>query len=487
VWRLATSDGLLAAALIVLAGLLSLSALLPQTPQNDPVAYSRWLSETQQQFGSLTSPFINLGLFSITGSIVFRLALGALAFCCAVRLLDQIDQLRAISAVPDQPSHPIVDQTLEVDLATAQAQLRGYRFRSHDEVIIADRFIRRSIISALMVYGGALIVLLGLVLGSFADTRADNLALDASQMTAVGSTPYALRLDSLAEDHAAIALLNQTETIAQGNIAYKQPFIGSGLAVYLNNIGPALIISATSHTSGTLGLQSTATEPLQPQKLIDFTSDRSEGFVAAPGIGVVLRIAIVNPDQYNVQAYQSASGNILTSGAIAPGSTLVVSDTVFSFQPSAFITVSAVQQPSHWLIMPAWIITLIGLIGLLLWQPRRVWLQGVDNQTRVTSDDASFNPSHLSPANEPARRLSPHWLVVSIWIVWTALLAALVISIYPRAASLDQPDWHFNAVLGAWLVFSGSVIARRSITRLILIVLGLIVALLSLILRQNIR
>lgn len=460
-WRFATSDGLLAAALIALAGLLSLSALLPQTPQNDPVAYSRWLSETQQQFGSLTSPFISLGLFSITGSIVFRLALGALAFCCAVRLLDQIDQLRAINTVPDRPAHPIVDQTLAVDLATAQSQLRGYRFRSRDEVIVADRFTRRSIIAALIVYGGALIVLLGLVLGSFTDTRADNLALDASQVTALGGTPYALRLDSLTDNHAAIALLNQTETIAQGNISYKQPFIGSGLAIYLGDIGPALIVSATSHTSGTLGLQSAATEPLQSQKLIAFTADRSEGFVAAPDIGVVLRIAIVNPDQYTVQAYQSASGNILTSGAIAPGSTLVVSDTVFSFQPSAFITVSAVQQPSHWLIMPAWIITLIGLIGLLLWRPRRVWLQAVDNQTRVISDDASFNPAHLNPAIKPARRLSSRWLIGLIWMAWTALLVTLVISIYPRAASLDQAGWHFNAVLGAWLIFSGSVMARR--------------------------
>lgn len=341
--------------------------------------------------------------------------------------------------------------------------------------------MRRSIIAALMVYGGALIVLLGLVLGSFADTRADNLALDASQVTALSGTPYSLRLDSLAEDHAVIALLNQTETIAQGPIADKQPFIGSGLAIYLNTVGPALIISATSSTSGTLGLQSTATEPLQPQKLIAFTADRSEGFVAAPGIGVVLRIAIVNPDQYTVQAYQSASGNILTSGTIAPGSTLVVSDTVFSFQPSAFITVSAVQQPSHWLIMPAWIIALIGLIGLLLWQPRRVWLQAVDHQTRAISDDALFNPSHLNPAIKPVKHLSSRWLIGLIWIAWTVVLIALVISIYPRTASLDQPGWHFNAVLGAWLVFSGSVMTRRSVTRLILIMIGLIIALLSLI------
>jgi cytochrome c biogenesis protein ResB len=493
-WRFATGDALLAAVLIVLALCLALLALLPQTPQNDPVAYSRWLSETQQRFGNLTTPLITLGLFSIANSILFRLALGAVAFCCALRLLDQIDQLRAIKAVPDVPAHPIVDQTLNIDLATTEARLHGYSFRSRDDamvapattmvapatMIMAERFARRSIVAALMVYGGAVIILLGLVLGSFVDTRADGLVVEPSSPTAITGTPYAIRLDALTNDRASITLLNQTELAAQGEVAAKQPFAGSGFAIYLGSIGPALIVTATNDISGSLRLQSAADDPLQPEKFAAFTPDRSETFIAAPAIGVVLQIAMVNPDHYNVQAYQSATGKILTSSTNAPGSTLVVSHTVFAFQPSAFITVSAVNQPSHWLIIPAWMVVLLGIIGLIMWQPQRVWLQAVETQTRVITDDVTFDLSTLDPTLTKMKRVQLRWLIGPVWFASTAWLIANIIAIYPRAASLTQPGSPVHALLGAWLIFSGSAITRRMRLRLTLIGVGIGITVFSL-------
>src|SRR5512143_3816040 len=67
VWRWVSSDAWLALTLGLLAALLVLSVLLPQMPAGDPVAYSRWLSETQQRFGSSWSLLNTLSLFQITG------------------------------------------------------------------------------------------------------------------------------------------------------------------------------------------------------------------------------------------------------------------------------------------------------------------------------------------------------------------------------------------------------------------------------------
>src|SRR5512143_3082119 len=93
-WHFFTSDGFLAAAFMLCAALLLAAALLPQTPVNDLVAYSRWLSEAQTRFGSLFEALNALGLFSITNSLVFRLALAALGWCAALRLIEQLDRLR---------------------------------------------------------------------------------------------------------------------------------------------------------------------------------------------------------------------------------------------------------------------------------------------------------------------------------------------------------------------------------------------------------
>src|SRR5512139_727176 len=97
-WHFFVSDGFLAAVLILCAALLLSAALLPQTPANDLVAYSRWLSEAQTRFGNLFEILNALRLFSIANSLAFRLALAALGWCATLRLIDQFDPLR--HAVP---------------------------------------------------------------------------------------------------------------------------------------------------------------------------------------------------------------------------------------------------------------------------------------------------------------------------------------------------------------------------------------------------
>ena len=411
IWLALSGDRWLAALVLALAGLLLAAAFLPQTPQADPVAYSRWLSETQQRFGSLTSPFISLGLFSITRAIGFRLIAALLGLSCALRLIDQLDRWRA----PDRDS-------------------------------------RRSIFAAITLYAGALLVLIGLTLGLFTDTRADNIVVEPDTVTAVPGTPYALRLDALNDGRAVMAVLSDGQPIGQGELADRQPLVTAGGSIYLREVGPALIITATRRGGEALGLQRTVDSPPQPEKLLSFAPDRRESFVAAPDVQVVLQVTWLTADRYTAQALQTATGKALDSREIAPGDTLSVEAVTFGFRPAAFVTVAVAQQPAHGLIMPGWLLINLGVLGTLLWRAKRVGL----DQTRVVNDDAP-----LADAPPIARRrLTSREAMAAMWLIWTVLTIMVAVNVYGRAASLEAAGVRFTAWLAAWLLWTGSAILR---------------------------
>ncbi len=412
-WHFFTSDGFLAAVLIFCAALLLLAALLPQTPANDLVAYSRWLSEEQTRFGSLFDALNTLGLFSITNSLVFRLALAVLGWCAALRLIDQLDRFR--HAVP------------------------------------ADRAARRSHLTAIAVYAGLLLTLLGPVLSAFVDYRVDNIVVQPGAVTNIPGTSYALRLDAVEDQHAVIALLSQTETVAQGPIGEKQPLY-SGVAIYLDRIGLALKVSATHGATQTLGLQSTATSPLQKQVLLLFTSDQNEGFLAAPEVNLVLRVQPVESGRFTAQIYQSATGKDFGSQPFEPGSSISIEGSTFTFEPAAYVVVSAANQPAHWIMALGLLMTLLGSIGLLIWPGAAT--------TRV-------------------ERIALLIARVS-WPLMTALLIGLLGSIYPHVASLGSGEElaTLEISLAAWLLAGGGLVTHKAV-RITLTVLAIISALVA--------
>lgn len=406
IWRALSGDCWLAALVLALAALLLAAAFLPQTPQADPVAYSRWLSETQQRFGSLASPFISLGLFSITRALGFRLIAALLGLSCALRLIDQFDRWRA------RPNR------------------RG-----------------RSVIAAILLYAGALLVLIGLVLGLFTDTRTDDVTVEPGTVTAVPGTPYALRLDALNDGRAAVTVLSDGQPIGQGELADRQPLAAAGVSIYLRDVGPALIITATRRSGEPLGLQRTVDSPPQPEKLLSFAPDRRESFVAAPDAQVVLQVTWLTADRYTAQVLQTATGKVLAGREIVPGDTLSVDAVTFGFRPAAFVTVAVTQQPAHALIIPGWLLINLGVLGMLLWRATRAG---------------------------PIARLRPtgRWAIAAVWLIWTGLMMVIAVNVYGRAASLEAEGLRFTAWLAAWLLLTGSTLVRRRGGAIGLTVLG---------------
>ncbi|MBP7686478.1 MAG: cytochrome c biogenesis protein ResB [Thermoflexales bacterium] len=481
VWHTLADDRWLAMLLLALAGLLLAAALLPQTPQIDPVAYSRWLSEAQQRFGSLTAPLTSLGLFAVTHSIGFRLLMALLAMSSTLRLIETLDRWRALRHFPDRPTRPTFDRVAGLDRAAVQTQLRGWRFQSDNDLICAERHQRRSTGAAMALSVGSLVVLIGLALATVTDTRTENIVVEPGAVTPIPGTPYVLRLDALVEGRATVAVLNEGQSIGQGELADRQPVVAGGVSIYLRETGPALIVTA-ARGDRALGLQSTVDSPPQPEKLLSFTPDRSEVFVAAPDAEIVLQLTWLSDARYTAQALQMATGKVLASREIAPGEALSVGAVAFTLEPAAFMTVTAAQQPAHWLILPGWVLINLGVLGTLLWRASRVWLEVQDNQTRVLSADTAIDPAVLKLVGEtPIGPLRPTVARVAsvLWLIWTLALSSVATQVYVRAASLEANNFRFNAALGAWLLWSGAVVIRPRRWRAGLVVLGLILAALA--------
>jgi hypothetical protein len=311
----------------------------------------------------------------------------------------------------------------------------------------ADAAARRSSIAAIMVYAGTLVALLGLVLGAFIDYRVDNIVVQPEVVTNIPGTPYAVRLDAVENQRASVALLRQTETVAQGSIGEKQP-LHDGVAVYLDQIGPALRVSAMHGATQTLDLQTTATSPLQKQVLLLFTPDQNEGFLAVPAVNLVLRVQPLDVGRFAAQIYQSATGKDFGSQPFEPGGSLSIEGTTFTFEPAAYVIVSLANQPSHWIVALGLVIALLGLLGLLIW-----------------------------PGAVTAARFERIVLLITrvSWPLITLLFAGLLIDVYPRTASPGSGSTlaALEVSLAAWLLASGGVIthqrARSAMTALAII------------------
>jgi hypothetical protein len=408
-WHFFTGDVFLATAVILMAALLSAAAMLPQTPTFDPIAYSRWLSDARTRFGSPFDLLSSLGLFTVTSSLLFRFALALLGLSAALRLIDLRDRLR--------------------------------------HAALADRAVtRRSGFALILSYGGLLTILLGLLIGNFGDTRADDLVILPGKLSTVPGTAYTLRLDAVDHDRATIALLQQTETRAQGTIASKQP-LQSDLAVYLAQVGPALSVSATRGPTETLNLQITASSPAQPQVLLAFTPNQSDAFVAAPQTDLVLRISPSGGGEYVAQIYQSATGKDLGSQPFKSGESITVDGTTFTFQPAAYVVVAVANQPSHWIIALGAILTTLGLAG--------VWLWPIGSATTRSERTAQV-------------------LMCAAWLIATLLVWAQLIAVYPVLASFNGLAQPIESSLAAWLLISGSLLTRRRV-RWSLLLLGIAV------------
>jgi len=408
-WHFATSNTLLAAALVILAVLLFATAYLPQVPANtssgvsDLAVYSRWLALVQNRFGSTSTLLQTLGLFSIFNTVLFRALVGLIGGLLIVRLIDSIEETQA-SRFPPPPSNDQDAFTSDQALADIIVWLRSRRFRviETDEYIIADRF-PMSTLSRILAIVGALCLMIGLALSSTSGWRSQAL-LGIGETAPVGhNTPYSLHLNSLHEDTSGqITILQEIDPLASGLVARGRSLDAAGLSIHLQDVGPATRVSATISESHALDLLASASAAPTQELLLLFTPNEPERFFAIPDVEMLVRIGLSQPTQtFRVWLYQTRTGGILFEGNLPTEGTIHTENVTLKIQTEKYANLIAAHNPGKWLTATGWLLGVLGLLGSCVWPLQRLWLRAAENgQTEITSDGQRSSPPDSIPLEE---------------------------------------------------------------------------------------
>ena len=355
IWRIATSDHLLAALLLGLAAGLALTAWLPQMPVADPVAYSRWLSQAQARFGDATSTLQTLGLFSVTRSSGFRALLALLAGCLLLRLIESIDRLlrhREI-AEPAAEWHTLAnsDPSGVIDDLSRQ----HYRILTAPPLVQADRWPWADLFPA-VAHGGAVLLLVGLLITHLWGWRVEGVIVQSGEQLTLPGTESWVALDD------------------DGRRVTHSP----GVVTFVERRGPGVRAEASDETGQPLPLQQTAEADPVNQLALALTEDQ---YFAVPQAQLIVRLAPQSghtgePDTpLLVQVYRSPPGRLATE-AVAQGDTeLAVGSARLRLSSAPYARLTATFNPGLWPTGAGLVLLGAGLLGSAVWPARRFWLR----------------------------------------------------------------------------------------------------------------
>lgn len=352
IWRFATSDSVLVILLLALAVNVALTAWIPQRPSSD-VDYARWLSQVQARFGEATSIMRTLGLFNVTGSVVFRTLTALLSGCLVVRLVERLDRLRRGRevTVPDDDWREISGGSR----ARLLADLRARRYRTVDESSFQqiDHWPWADL-SLLTVYGGALFLLAGLLFSHLWGWQVEGLILQRGELSTLPGSDW--------------VVLEERASKVQHS---------PGVVTFIENRGPGVHVRAIDDDGEGLQLQVAAEAELSPELLIALTEDR---YFAIPEANLIARLTPQSEAPYtrmDVQVYRSPPGEMIAETVTDEGgeAELSVEGVTLKLTPAPYARIAASRNPGRWLAGGGLVLLMGGLLGNLVWPARRFWLR----------------------------------------------------------------------------------------------------------------
>ncbi len=370
-WQIATSNYLLAAALLTLAMALLLAAWLPQTSKGELDRDLAWQSEIQQRFGefgwfdTLRGLLQTLGVFYVTDAVWYRLVLSLLALALLSRLVDSGERLwrgwRARTEF-DEPK-TTSDEQEEFPSQTESPKITGRRWGEF---------------GAVAVYGGGLLILVGATFVSAWGWQTGPLRVPPGESLPLGhDTGLVFRLNSLEPDgKGGVGELWRGEDtlVSAGQIALGRPLEGDGVGVYFVGNGNALRVEATSIDGQPLDLLTGPRATAQRDAVLMFTEDEPRHLVAAPEVGLVLLLTMREEDQSapipQIQVFDEDSGELLLGQESFVDTSLTVRDVSFTLSPMNYAAVRAVYDRGAFWIQ-------LGVVGLIagavvwVWVPRK--------------------------------------------------------------------------------------------------------------------
>jgi hypothetical protein len=353
---------------------------LPQAPSSlgaDAIARSAWLNTTAAALpaGSLLSL---LGLLDLAHNLGLRILIALLAATLVLRLFDAIHLAWATRrlAPPERwlPGLGLVERQ-QAGAANGPGwepalapQFERWQAISHpagdadagfDEAF-GDRNHRFSW-AAILIELGLLLALLALSLDLRGGWQIDGLSLDPGQSASMA--PFGPDLVRLDEAGDTLALCCRKPVSAP--LAESLRLVAPGLRLSVQQVGPALSLSAQAEGQ---------VAPLQavegggapsPALVLRFPTERAERAVALPDRNLFLRLVALPGDQFSLQALDDANHVLLTE-SLAAAANLTVGEVRLQVRPGRYAVLSVVARPWQWLLVPALLMALAGL--LLRWR-----------------------------------------------------------------------------------------------------------------------
>jgi hypothetical protein len=367
-WRVSTSEVLLAGTLLALALALLLAAWLPQTSKGGLDLDLSWQAEIQQRFGEISwfdtvrGPLQTLGVFHITDAIWYRLLLALLAVALLARLVDSADRLWHGRRAEQREQGPVELQMEGTEEANSP-HVEGRRWGD---------------LGTVAAYGSSVLVLVGAAITSLWGWNVGPLPMPPGESVPLGhDTGLAFRLESLTPDgQRGFGELWRAEDtlINAGEMALGQPLEGGGVGVYFVGSGQALQIKATASDGQSLELITGPAARAQEDPILMFTEDEPRHLVAAPEMGLVLLLTMPEANQDvgrpQVQVFDQDSGELLPGQEALEDTTLTVRDASFLITPARYAKVRVVNDRGA-----SWV--QIGVLGLVVgaavwgWSSRR--------------------------------------------------------------------------------------------------------------------
>ena len=458
-WNTVAGDTLLAVALLGIALLMALSAWLPQAPNSAtaPVAYSRWLGETQVRFGSAFAPLRQIEFFSLERSLALRALIALATLGLIVRWLASLHAgwtARRLPLLLPLTAHKITTERSLDEIAAALERRRFRVVREGDE-LCADRF-PLDVMGQIITYTGALLVVAGLLISNIAGWRVSDLTLGVGQMVPVEhGTPYNLRLDALDQANVGhISLVQETDVVGEGNLSPERPLRFNGLQVLVRGSGPAIRATATLTDGHSLPLQASAASMPVKELVLLLTRDEPDRYLAAPEAGLVVRLSrLAGALSVRAQVYRSLTGAVVFDGDIpADGQVRAAEGVVFALKAEPYAVLDVMRDPGQPVTLTGAVVLALGLAMASLW-PVKQFAAGANTRGTWVAGDTDFVPT-LGPT--PARTWLKRWLTSKGWQVGLAVLFALVTLVTAHSLLHTGMLWTSgstgSAFLAAWLI-----------------------------------
>ncbi|MEA3339560.1 MAG: cytochrome c biogenesis protein ResB [Chloroflexota bacterium] len=360
IWRVVTGDGLPVILLLALAIGLTLTVWLPQMPMGDPIAYAQWLSGARVRFGEATATMRALGLFTITRSLGFRALLALLAGCLSLQLIESGDRLRRNRemAEPEEEWKPLADVTLS-DVVDDLRE-RRYRMLSAPPLFQADRWPWAELFP-LLVQGGALLLLIGLLITHLWGWRVEGLILQSGARVTL---PDAEKWVALSED--------------AGRVTHSP-----GIVTFVEQRGPGAQVSAAGDDGHPLSLQQAFEADPVTQLRLALAEDQ---YFAIPEAQLIVRLAPQPDSSVLVQVYRSPPGRLATETVMEGDAELTVDDVTLEFTPAPYTRLAATFNPGLWPTVVGLVLLVMGLLGSVMWPARRFWLRQAAGRAEAAGD-----------------------------------------------------------------------------------------------------